>query len=186
MPFFSSKILQTLLSLGLLFTLLFYLISGTPNLINTQSNTIKTVADSYITRGSSRQYREDGKLDYLLLTEALQHFNVNNLSILEQPELYIYKQGKVSWTASAQHGEVQHGQEAIELQNTVVLKDHELSVKLTTEAMTILPTERTAHSKVHTKIRNNHSTLEAQSMSADLNTQRATMKAKVKGYYENP
>lgn len=183
---FSSKILQGLLSLAILIALLLYLIFGTPILIGTPSSPQNKTADTYLQQGKSWQYNQQGELSHLLKSSSLYHFKTGSMSTLENPQLFVYSDGDLTWTARALRGNIAHDSQTIVLQSSVVLKNSKRNIHLTTSAMTVLPGEKLARSDTRTVIVDSESQLEAQSMSADLSSNKVTLESQVKGYYAHP
>lgn len=186
MAFISSRVIQILLSLAILTVLLVYLISGTPDLIGSQTSQSNTVADTYLLEGKSWQYNPRGELNHLLRVDSLYHFKTTALSKLEKPVLQVYKEAQLTWTANATKGNIEHGAQTIELNDSVILNNDQQNIRLTTSAMTVTPAKKIAQSKQHTTIVNSDSQIEAQSMHADLSSDIVTMKTRVKGYYAQP
>ncbi len=186
MALLSSRVIQLILSLGILVVLLVHLISGTPALIGSKVSQLNTAADSYLLEGKSWQYNQRGELNHLLRAESLFHFKNMAESKLEKPTLWVFETGQLAWTASAIEGKIAHDTQIIELENSVTLNNEQKSTRLTTSAMTITPTNKTAQSNQYTLIVNSESRIEAQAMHADLSSNIITMKSKVKGYYAKP
>ena len=186
MAILSSRAMQILLSLTILTALLYYLISGTPALIGSQSSRLSTAADSYLIDGTSWQYNQAGDLNHRLQVASLHYFNNAALSRLEKPILQVYKHQQLAWTASALQGNISHRTQTIELIDSVTLNNDKKSIRLTTSAMTVTPASKIAESTQPTLIVDSQGQVEAQSMYADLGTNIVTLKKKVKGYYAAP
>lgn len=175
------RILQGVLTLSLLGLLVFYLIWGTPAIIEYPSSQGPSVPDNYLVNASNWQYGDDGYKSIELTVDSMQHYQDSGVSIINKPQLAVYEAGVAAWSVTAENGVMHNEVEHIRLSGDVRLLSLQNGPRLDTDAMDIYPQDKMAKSDSTVELRDGKSYLTAKSMEANLQRNHVTLRGNVRG-----
>ena len=91
--------------------------------------------DYFLSQVKFRVMAKSGKLDYELHSPYLQHFKREDISLLETPEMEIYR-NQEHWQIKAKSAEMYHQQNTLNLiENVVMVKQGEDPIRLSAQRM---------------------------------------------------
>lgn len=138
--------------------------------------------DVYLKDANVRQFEVTGALRYLLKATEIRHFERDALTRLIQPDLTLYDSLEPPWEISSERGRIvraepdsgsREGAEQVELTERVRLRQSHADggfIDLRTEALTIVPEQRIAHSDLDVMIDTNVGRTKAVGMHSNLTT----------------
>src|SRR5690606_35836457 len=71
--------------------------------------------DFYVVGATALQYQEDGKLHYELTADRLEHIKASDITLLDKPDLLLYRGTQYPWHVRSDKGEVAPEGKEVEL-----------------------------------------------------------------------
>lgn len=185
------QVLRLPLLLGLLLTvtaLWFNQLPSTERPAAAQNPLPRKDVDFYIVKAQTVQYNLDGSRHYILNAEHVQHLEKSDQTLLERPELRLYRDGQQTpWHIHSAKGEVQPGGEEIELIEQVRAERTNAKgemLRLSTQRMTLQPKRRYAHTQQDVKIEVAGNVTTATGMKAYMDDGKVHLLSNVRGQHE--
>jgi LPS export ABC transporter protein LptC len=125
--------------------------------------------DYYLSGVKLKTYDQQGSPSYQLNTPYLEHFVVEDISIIQQPDIRYFSE-KADWLMSAEQGKLIHQSEIIELQQKASIKRQQFNslMHLTSEQMIFNPDQETVKFPVALRMQDEKLDLKAQSAMLDM------------------
>ena len=149
-----------------------------------QNSRLQSLPTTYLYKPRSLRYNEQGDLIDILEATSIYSFAHGDESFLEQPRLYAHNASNRSWTGAARSGRYRHEKNLLLLESDVILTHDQNGTQLNTEKMRLDLRKRTARSNVPVTITQGDNYTRSDTMTANLNTERITMRSSVQGLYE--
>jgi len=143
--------------------------------------------DFYVINSRTVQYRPDGKRDYELTAEMMEHFAATDISLLTQPDLLLYRGTELPWQVSSERGEIGPQGEEVELIDKVRVERTDAKGRptiLTTSRLTVFPEKDYAQTRQPVRIEAANGVTTATGMNAYLNEGRMLLLSNVRGQHE--
>jgi len=157
---------------------------------NTRTNPLSTKEnyDAFAKGITGTQYSENGEKKYQLSAPDLQHYKENNITIINNPTLYMYNQGNYPWTVTAKHATALDGLRKITLTDDVkvsgiLTKDYKGSV-LTSSKFNYYPKKNQAVTYKPVTIKQPGLVLNAVGMEILFNESKIKLLSNVEGQYD--
>ena len=147
--------------------------------------------DYYMTGVDSTSFSLDGNRRFRLQAERATHFPDPEYTLVDRPNLVVYREQGNPWHITAQHGRITPergaGGERVELSEDVVIthEDEEgRELNVYTEFLTLYPERKLASTNLEVRFVMDGGELTGTGMVADLNARRVELLANVRGRYE--
>ncbi|QLF92402.1 LPS export ABC transporter periplasmic protein LptC [Pseudomonas sp. ABC1] len=147
----------------------------------------KPAVDFYVLNSSTVQYQADGKLDYKMTAEKLEHIDASDISLLTKPQLHSFRGNEHPWHIRSERGEASPGGEQIELIEQVKVERTDAKGRqtvLTTSRMTVHPEKDYAETRQPVRIVAANGVTTATGMKTYLNEGRMLLLSNVRGQHE--
>lgn len=148
---------------------------------------VEAPIDFYVINARTVQYQPDGKLNYELTAEKMEHIKASDVSLLTRPTLLSYRGSELPWHVSSERGEVGPQGEAVELIDQVRIERTDAKGRptiITTSRMTVLPDKDYAETQQPVRIVAANGVTTATGMKAYLNEGRMLLLSNVRGQHE--
>ena len=145
--------------------------------------------DFYVINSRTVQYQADGKRNYEMTAEKVEHIKASDVSLLTKPDLLSYRGGEHPWHVRSERGEVSPQGTEVELIDNVRTERTDAKGRhsqLTTSRLTVFPEREYAETRQAVKIEAAHGVTTAQGMKAYLNEGRMLLLSNVRGQHELP
>ena len=182
----NSKKLKLFLSLGIstIVLLLWGFLEPERRLIETRPDYVGE-ADAYVRGAKVRQFDVDGRLTHSLKGEELRHLPDSGNTLIDQPQMTLYREGKAPISATAELGELESGNEVFWLrQKARVYNQVDQRYRLESEYLKVLPELELVETDAAVAIFQPSGTTHARGMTADLSRDRLLLHNAVRGEYE--
>lgn len=143
--------------------------------------------DFYAINATSTQYQADGKLANYMTSNKLEHIKASDTTMLENPDLLLYRGTPQPWHVQSARGEVGPGGKQVELIDAVRVArtdDKGRPTILTTSRLTVFPDKEYAQTEQAVRIEAANGVTTAQGMKAYLNDGRMLLLSNVRGQHE--
>ncbi|TBU98912.1 LPS export ABC transporter periplasmic protein LptC [Stutzerimonas kirkiae] len=143
--------------------------------------------DFYVLNSRTVQYQADGKLDYIMTSEKLEHIDTTDISLLTRPDLHSFRGSEHPWHIRSERGEVSPGGEEIELMEQVRVERTDAKGRqtiLTTSRLTVQPDKDYAETRQPVRIEAANGVTTATGMKTYLNEGRMLLLSNVRGQHE--
>lgn len=143
--------------------------------------------DFYVTNSRTVQYQPDGKRNYELTTEKMEHVKASDVSLLTRPDLLSYRGSQLPWHVTSERGEVGPKGEEVELIDNVKVERTDAKGRptvITSSRMTVLPEKDYAETHQPVRIVAANGVTTATGMKAYLDEGRVLLLSNVRGQHE--
>ncbi|GGH93091.1 LPS export ABC transporter periplasmic protein LptC [Pseudomonas fluvialis] len=143
--------------------------------------------DFYIIGTETVQYQADGTLDYRLQAPRLEHLQRSELTLVEQPDLLLYRGNPHPWHVQSTRGEAKGDGSEVELIDNVRIARTDARGRptlLTTSRLTVFPDKEYAETRQAVRIDAANGVTTAQGMKAYLQDSRMHLLSNVRGQHE--
>ena len=178
-----NTILAGLAGLILLTFLLVYSETGSPPTLSPDQQ-VDNNPDYYLRNVNSRQFDEQGALDFTVVTQSIEHNPKDNSAKLKEPFFSLYRDGKLEWTITSQSGTVYEAGEKVDLQQRVIIASSDQQTTLKTPQLVIFPDKKLVKTNKPVTLLNPNGFTRAVGLRADLHTKTIELLDQVRGQYE--
>ncbi len=143
--------------------------------------------DFYVINSTTVQYQPDGKRDYVLTAEKVEHVKATDVSLLTGPDLRSYRGAEQPWHVTSARGEVGPQGQQVELIDDVKVERQDAKGRptiITSSRMTVLPEKDYAETRQPVRIVAANGVTTATGMKAYLNEGRMLLLSNVRGQHE--
>jgi lipopolysaccharide export system protein LptC len=143
--------------------------------------------DFYAENARTLQYQVDGKLEYEMTAERVEHLNSSDTTLMTNPRMDLYRGTELPWKVSSARGEVGPGGDEVELIDQVRVERTDAKGRptiLTTSRLTVFPQKEYAQTQQAVRIDAANGVTTAQGMKAYLNDGRMLLLSNVRGQHE--
>ena len=143
--------------------------------------------DFFVINPRTVQYQPDGKRNYELTAEKMEHIKASDTSLLTRPDLHSYRGTELPWHITSERGEVGPAGEEVELIDNVRIERTDAEGRptiITTTRMTVLPEKDYAETRQPVRIVAANGVTTATGMKAYLNEGRVLLLSNVRGQHE--
>jgi lipopolysaccharide export system protein LptC len=186
-----SKKIRTFLIFGVLAVLLaaagYWNISPESFMDQPVSSANESAIDFYAINARSVQYLPDGKLQYEMTADKVEHLKATDVTLLTTPDLQMYRGTLYPWHIQSKQGEVSPGGTQVELIDSVRVArtdDKNRTTIITSSRMTVFPQKQYAQTEQAVRIDGAGGVTTAKGMKAYLNDGRMDLLSNVRGQYE--
>lgn len=160
-----------------------------PEITAEQQNELLTSGpDYYMENFSYKVMNEDGRLNYNLHAEHMDHYIDNATTLLKMPNIVFYQQPERLWNLTAQTGRITNIDQLIVLEGEVHIQrmDIKAETDIRTANLTILPQQKRIHTNASVTITSPAGSVEAVGLEADFLKDQVLLKSKVRTLYLPP
>lgn len=143
--------------------------------------------DFYVINSRTVQYQPDGKRNYELNAEKVEHIKASDVSLLTKPNLRSYRGTDQPWHVTSDMGEVGPQGEEVELIDNVRIERTDIKGRqtvVTSSRMTVLPEKDYAETRQPVRIVAANGVTTATGMKAYLDEGRMLLLSNVRGQHE--
>jgi len=143
--------------------------------------------DFYVVGATALQYQEDGKLHYELTADRLEHIKASDITLLDKPDLLLYRGTQYPWHVRSDKGEVAPEGKEVELIDNVRIARTDAKNRptvITSSRVTVFPDEEYAQTRQAVRIEAANGVTTAQGMKAYLNDGKIDLLSNVRGQHE--
>jgi lipopolysaccharide export system protein LptC len=143
--------------------------------------------DFFVVNPHTQQFKEDGSLNYRMKANKLEHIKATDITLMNQPDLLLYRKDEPPWHVQSQRGEVAPGGKQVELLDDVKVQRTDAKNRqtlLSTSRMTVFPDKEYAETSQAVKIEAANGVTTATGMKAYLNEGRMNLLSNVRGQHE--
>ncbi|PAU56563.1 LPS export ABC transporter periplasmic protein LptC [Pseudomonas sp. PIC25] len=147
----------------------------------------ESAIDFYAINARSVQFQEDGKLRYEMRADRLEHVKATDITLLNKPDLLLYRGTELPWHVRSDRGEVAPEGQEVELIEAVRVERTDAKGRptiLTTSRLTVFPEKEYAQTQQAVRIEAANGVTTAQGMKAYLNDGRMLLLSNVRGQHE--
>ncbi|GFM53162.1 lipopolysaccharide export system protein LptC [Pseudomonas cichorii] len=187
-----SKKIRTFLTFGVLALLLaavgYWNISPESFMDQPVATTDDTAIDYYAINAHSVQYLPDGKMQYDMTANKVEHVKATDITLLTKPDLHMYRGTLFPWHVQSERGEVSPGGTEVELIDSVRVArtdEKQRTTIITSSRMTVFPQKQYAQTEQVVRIDAAGGVTTAKGMKAYLNDGRMDLLSNVRGQYES-
>ena len=144
--------------------------------------------DYFATNAHSRQFLPDGKLQYEMTSEKLEHLKASEVTQLTQPDMQLYRGTAYPWHVKSERGEVNPDGTEVELIDSVRIArtdDKNRTTIITSTRMTVFPQKEYAQTERDVRIDGAGGVTTGKGMKAYLKDGRMDLLSNVRGQYES-
>lgn len=160
--------------------------SSTPDNQRSSAQAKKTI-DFFAQGTQTLQFTDEGTVQYELSSPHLEHTQDDDITVLLQPDLLLFRGTEFPWHISSERSEVSpEGKEVELLKNVRIERTDEQGrpTILTTEQLTYVPETEYAHTKLAVKIEAANGVTTGVGMQTYLNESKMRLLSKVRGRHE--
>jgi lipopolysaccharide export system protein LptC len=146
-----------------------------------------TSIDFFVSNPFTRQFQVDGKLNYEIRAERLEHIKQTDITLLSQPDMLLFRGDTLPWQIRSNSGEVSPGGEQVELIDAVRVERTDAKGRptiLTTSRLSVFPNREYAQTDQAVRIEAANGVTTAVGMKAYLNDGRMLLLSNVRGQHE--
>lgn len=146
----------------------------------------KTI-DFFVEGTQTLQFTDAGKIQYELSSPRIEHTQDDDITLLSQPDLLLYRDTEQPWHISSERSEVSPEGKEVELfENVRIARTDEKGrpTILTTEQLTYVPETEYAHTKLAVKIEAANGITTGVGMQTYLNESKMRLLSNVRGRHE--
>ena len=143
--------------------------------------------DYYATNAYSIQYLPDGKVQYEMTSDKVEHLKASEVSLLTNPDLNLYRGTEFPWHVTSKRGEVNPDGTEVELIDKVRIAridEKQRETIITSSRMTVFPQKQYAQTEQAVRIDGAGGTTTGKGMKAYLKEGRMDLLSNVRGQYE--
>ena len=154
-----------------------------PQVLSSDDQTV----DFYVLGARSVQFQDDGKLQYHMTADKLEHLKQSDITLVSNPAMDLYRGSDLPWKVTSQRAEVSPGGDQVELIDDVRVARTDAKNRptiITSSRMTVIPDKEYAQTEQAVRIVAANGVTTAQGMKAYLNEGRMTLQSNVRGQHE--
>ncbi|MBN2990314.1 LPS export ABC transporter periplasmic protein LptC [Pseudomonas cedrina subsp. fulgida] len=143
--------------------------------------------DYYATNARSVQFLPDGKLQYEMTSDKVEHVKASEITLLTNPDMNIYRGTEFPWHVTSKRGEVNPDGTEVELIDSVRIArtdDKKRETVITSSRMTVFPQKQYAQTEQNVRIDGAGGVSTGKGMKAYLKESRIHLLSNVRGQYE--
>ncbi|WP_095144992.1 MULTISPECIES: LPS export ABC transporter periplasmic protein LptC [unclassified Pseudomonas] len=143
--------------------------------------------DFYATNAHSVQYLPDGKLQYEMTSDKVEHVKASDVTLVTKPDLQLYRGTEFPWHVQSERGEVNPGGTEVELIDSVRIArtdEKDRAMIITSSRMTVFPQQQYAQTQQAVRIDGAGGVSTGTGMKAYLKESRIHLLSNVRGQYE--
>ncbi len=143
--------------------------------------------DFYVVNARTLQYQEDGQLHYEMTADKLEHMQASDITLLNKPDLQLYRGSAYPWHVQSERGEVAPEGKEVELIDAVRVARTDAKGRptvITSSRMTVFPDKEYAQTQQAVRIEAANGVTTAQGMKAYMNDGRILLLSNVRGQHE--
>jgi lipopolysaccharide export system protein LptC len=143
--------------------------------------------DFYVVGASTQQFQEDGQLQYEMTTSKLEHIKASDVTLLDKPDLQLYRGTPYPWHVRSDKGEVAPEGKQVELIDNVRIARTDAKNRptvITSSRVTVFPDEEYAQTEQAVRIEAANGVTTAQGMKAYMNDGKIDLLSNVRGHHE--
>ncbi|MCD5993299.1 LPS export ABC transporter periplasmic protein LptC [Pseudomonas sp. CDFA 602] len=147
----------------------------------------ESAIDYYAINAHSIQYLPDGKMQYDMTADKVEHLKATDVTLLTTPDLQMYRGTVFPWHVQSKRGEVSPGGDHVELIDDVRVArtdEKQRTTIITSSRMTVFPQKQYAQTEQVVRIDGAGGVTTAKGMKAYLNDGRMDLLSNVRGQYE--
>ncbi|WP_300719910.1 LPS export ABC transporter periplasmic protein LptC [Pseudomonas sp.] len=144
--------------------------------------------DYYATNARSLQYLPDGKLQYEMTADKIEHLKASEVTLMTRPDLQMYRGTAYPWHVQSERGEINPDGTQVELIDSVRIArtdDRNRSTIITSTRMTVFPQKQYAQTEQAVRIDGAGGVTTGKGMKAYLKDGRMDLLSNVRGQYES-
>ncbi|VVN72661.1 LPS export ABC transporter periplasmic protein LptC [Pseudomonas fluorescens] len=148
----------------------------------------ESVIDNYAINAHSVQFLPDGKLQYEMTADKVEHLKATDVTLLTKPDLNLYRGTTYPWHVQSERGEVNSGGTEVELIDSVRIArtdDKKRTTIITSSRMTVFPEKQYAQTEQAVRIDGAGGVSTGNGMKAYLKESRIHLLSNVRGQYES-
>ncbi len=133
------------------------------------------------------QFKADGSKDYVLTAARIDHIKANDVTLVDQPELFLHRSAGEPWHVRSATAEVAPGGNQVELIDRVLIQRTDPKgrpIVISTSRMTVFPDKQYAQTRQPVRIEAANGVTTATGMNADLDQGRIRLLSNVRGQHE--
>lgn len=143
--------------------------------------------DYYAINAHSVQFQPDGKLQYDMTSDKVEHVKASEVTLLTKPDLQMYRGSEFPWHVQSERGEVNPDGTEVELIDSVRIARTDAKNRpmvITTTRMTVFPKQQYAQTQQAVRIDGAGGVSTGTGMKAYLKESRIHLLSNVRGQYE--
>ena len=143
--------------------------------------------DYYAINAKSVQFLPDGKVQYEMTSDKVEHVKASEITLLTNPDMNIYRGTEFPWHVTSKRGEVNPDGTEVELIDSVRVArtdDKNRNTVITTTRMTVFPQKQYAQTEQDVRIDGAGGVSTGKGMKAYLKESRIHLLSNVRGQYE--
>ncbi|MNZ47805.1 lipopolysaccharide exporter periplasmic protein [compost metagenome] len=147
----------------------------------------QSAIDYYAINAHSVQFLPDGKMQYEMTADKVEHLKVSEVTLLTKPDLQLYRGTTYPWHVQSEKGEVNPDGSEVELIDSVRVArtdEKNRTMIITTSRMTVFPQKQYAQTAQAVKIDGAGGVTTGNGMKAYLKDGRMDLLSNVRGQYE--
>lgn len=147
----------------------------------------ESAIDYYAINAHSVQYLPDGKLQYEMTADKVEHLKASEVTLLTTPDLQMYRGTEYPWHIQSARGEVNPDGTEVELIDSVRIArtdDQNRTTIITSSRMTVFPQKQYAQTEQDVRIDGAGGVTTGTGMKAYLKDSRMDLLSNVRGQYE--
>ncbi len=147
----------------------------------------ESAIDYYATNAHSVQFLPDGKLQYEMTSDKVEHLKASEVTLLTNPDLNMFRGTEFPWHVQSEHGEVNPDGTQVELIDSVRITrfdEKNRRTLITTTRMTVFPQQQYAQTDQPVSIDGAGGVSTGIGMKAYLKESRIHLLSNVRGQYE--
>jgi lipopolysaccharide export system protein LptC len=147
----------------------------------------ESAIDYYATNAHSVQFLPDGKLQYEMTSDKVEHLKATDVTLLTKPDLQMYRGTTFPWHIQSERGEVSPGGVEVELIDSVRIArtdEKNRTTIITSSRMTVFPQKQYAQTEQAVRIDGAGGVTTGKGMKAYLEEGRMHLLSNVRGQYE--
>ena len=146
-----------------------------------------TTIDFYVVGASAQQFQADGQLQYEMTATKLEHLKASDITLVEKPDLQLYRGTQYPWHVRSDKGEVAPEGKQVELIDNVRIARTDAQNRptvITTSRATVFPDKEYAQTQQAVRIEAANGVTTAQGMKAYMNDGKIDLLSNVRGQHE--
>ena len=143
--------------------------------------------DYYATNAYSVQFLPDGKVQYEMTSDKVEHLKASEVTLLTNPDLNLYRGTEFPWHVTSKRGEVNPDGTEVELIDSVRVARTDAQKRdtiITSSRMTVFPQKQYAQTEQDVRIDGAGGVSTGKGMKAYLKESRIHLLSNVRGQYE--
>ncbi|MFC6301676.1 LPS export ABC transporter periplasmic protein LptC [Pseudomonas sp. CCM 7893] len=147
----------------------------------------QSAIDYYATNAYSIQFLPDGKVQYEMTSEKVDHMKASQITMLTKPDMQLYRGAEFPWHVTSERGEVNPDGTEVELIDSVRIARTDAQNRdtiITSSRMTVFPQKQYAQTEQDVRIDGAGGVSTGKGMKAYLKESRIHLLSNVRGQYE--